>query len=138
MYGGEGGVCIVSTVGQVLANVDRLGTYEITAAKVEYRDESQVLSWFKGEFERHPLHQFAWKHRFYLAEGELRFIAFNPNTALEKPNPQPGIRLPVNLPGLIQEVRVSPEADRWVVDSLKEIFKKLRLDINVVQSAMAG
>lgn len=136
MYGGESGVCIVSTVGRVLDNVDRMGKYKITAAKVEYRDQSEVLSWTRSGSDRHPLHQFAWKHRFYLAEGELRFIAYDPNSSLGNQNSEAGVRLPVNLSGLIQEVRVSPEAEKWVLESLRQLFVKLDLNIKVVQSAM--
>src|SRR3989339_470524 len=74
-----------------------------------------------------------WYKRFSFAhEKEVRAVFLNPNY-----KEQPGIEFPVDLDILIDKIYVSPSADNWFVDLVKDITSKYGLDKEILHSDLA-
>ncbi len=127
LYGkGSGIVAVKSTVG-------RLKEAVATCEESVFISKSRYFDWNDAPGLDNVLVACSRKDLSYQHESEVRAIILDvPNKRSAKQ--RPGIRLPVDIERLINEIMVGPREQRWVVRLVEQIMKRYELSQKVVAS----
>ena len=122
-YGGTGNAVAITSTYDRLSNLIP-EDYDIGAAKyIDYRTD---------RLEEHPAWQaFTHKRTFFRDEHEVRAIKINTLAAYDEGKaavPPEVIPTRIDLKRLLTAVRVSPYADNWLLDLVKDVLRTYKLE----------
>lgn len=127
VYGGAGyGLAITSTVRRLESAIDPTGAEHFLIGKVTY-GKPVFLDWMYWATQ---------KRAEYAYERELRVLATRFPTA--NVHVAEGMRLPVNLHKMIDEVVIAPDAPSMLRDSVVAVSKKFGVDLSIRVSSLAA
>jgi hypothetical protein len=143
LYMQDHGIAIVTTYERMRAALG--GEDEIYVGFVRYVDYEK--DWID---EGNSFWPFMHKRQSFEHEREVRAILARWPLNLEPPGEEerpvvdwdrpspPGVSVPTDIPALIDEVRVTPDAPSWFVDVVKDVTGRYGLDYPVLQSELGG
>ncbi|MGQ0434234.1 MAG: hypothetical protein ACT452_17750 [Microthrixaceae bacterium] len=149
LYADRAGIAIISSYRRIRDAVGEIShpssdTKSIYAGNVEYVS-------YKDFFipEGNLFDAFMHKRHSYEHEREVRLVTMDipirtdpaaedgRSADLEAPSPG-GVRVPVKLDQLIEEVRISPSAPPWLHEAVVAVTQRFGLEVSVRQSDLAG
>lgn len=134
LYGrNKNSVCIFSTDEQLKAAIALHSSCDrLKIERVNY------ICHINDSFSGNPLDPFVTKSKPYAFERETRVVAWNSGVDLSTSpkNEKSGLLLEVNLEKMIQKVVVSPTADPWFKEIVKNLCVEARLSVDVEDSVI--
>ncbi|HDZ38167.1 MAG TPA: hypothetical protein ENH62_07770 [Marinobacter sp.] len=134
LYGRDkNSVCIFSTDEQLKAAI----ALDSSCDRLEIKQVNYICH-INDSFSASPLDPFLAKSKPYAFERETRVVAWNSGIDLSTSpkNEKSGLLLKVNLGKMIQKVVVSPRADRWFKEIVKNLCEEALLNVEVEDSVI--
>lgn len=134
------GVAVQSTWGKLTSSIK--GNRHIFGARVKYVDYS---SYYISE--NIPYEPFMHKRESFAHEREIRLMTMSshdPWTVVEEPvlidfaAGPPGLTVPVDLDGLVENIYVAPNAPNWLGEVVRQVTEQYGFEFNVLQSDLGA
>lgn len=127
LYGGKNSICIKTNINN-LSNGEGLPQFHYSINKVNYINYDECYN-FESSID-----PFISKYLPYKFEKESRLIAFNPNQNI-KEEPLEHLEVKYNLNNLIEELIISPEADKSFTIKVRNLCEKYGIEPNKVHDS---